>query len=87
MIVHSTAQINSVSFVEFMLGVINQTLRQQTASEEKENGQNLNQRLELQLESRLESNIAAKDVLFVRDQSLSKSELAALMVMRRVSCV
>lgn len=70
-----------------MLDMINQTLRQQTASEEKENGQNLNQRLELQLESRLESNIAAKDLLFVRDQSLSKSELAALMVRRRVSCV
>lgn len=84
-IAHSTAQTNSAPFVEFMLDVISQTLRQQTVSEEQEENQDLDQRLESQLESRLESRIAAKVLLFVRDQSLSKSELAALLGHKSIS--
>ena len=45
------------------------------SAEEQEDTQDLDQRLE----SQLESSIAAKVLLFVRDQSLSKSELAALL--------
>ena len=76
-IAHSTAQINSAPFVEFMLDVISQTLRLQTVSEEQEDTQDLDQRLE--------SSIAAKVLLFVRDQSLSKSELAALLGHKSIS--
>lgn len=54
-IANSTAQTNSAPFIEFMLGVIRQTLRQQILSEEQESTQDLEQRLESQLELRLES--------------------------------
>lgn len=63
-IANSTTQTNSAPFIEFMLGVISQTLRQQILNEEQEITQDLWQRLESQLELRLESNLAAKVLLF-----------------------
>ncbi|MEZ2720900.1 Fic family protein [Paenalcaligenes hominis] len=84
-IANSTAQTNSAPFVEFMLGVISQTLRQQILSEEQESTQDLEQRLESQLELRLESNLAAKVLLFIKDQPLSKSELAASLGHKSIS--
>ena len=55
------------------------------SAEEQEDTQDLDQRLESQLESRLESSLAAKVLLFIRDQSLSKSELAALLGHKSIS--
>lgn len=82
----STAQTDCAPFVEFMLGIIAETLHAQiTEAVTPENEQDSHQRLESQLELRLESALAAKVMLLLQKGPLSKSELARLLGHKTVS--
>lgn len=78
----STDQTDCAPFVEFMLGIIAETLQAQVS----ETSTPLDERaVELRLESRLESALAAKVMLLLKNDPLSKSELARLLGHKTVS--
>lgn len=82
----STVQTDCAPFVEFMLGVIAETLQAQVLEENTAlDDHDLDVRLESRLGSRLESALAAKVVLLLENESLGKSELAHLLGHKTVS--
>lgn len=82
----STAQTDCAPFVEFMLGIIAETLQAQVSEISTPlDEQAADLRLESRLESRLGSALAAKVMLLLQSESLSKSELAHLLGHKTVS--
>jgi len=78
----STTQTDCAPFVEFMLSVIAETLSVQISDSVSPLNE---QTLDLRPESRLESALAAKIMLLLHNQTLSKSELASLLGHKTVS--
>lgn len=83
-IAHSTAETDSGIFAEFMLRMIQKTLAQQLELQ-AQNEDEAAPRLELQLELRLESNLAAKVIIFLSEQELGKAEIAQRLGHKSVS--
>ncbi|WP_342665792.1 Fic family protein [Marinospirillum insulare] len=82
----STEQNDSAPFVEFMLAIIAETLSSQISEvSTPADKQALSQQLESQLGLRLESALAAKIMLLLQNEPLSKSELASLLGHKSVS--
>lgn len=78
----STEQTDCAPFVEFMLGIIAETLQAQVSETSTPLDE---QAVDLRLESRLESALAAKVMLLLQSGPLSKSELARLLGHKTVS--
>lgn len=79
----STATTDCAPFVEFMLGLIEEALSENLA---QQNGRkDAVQRIESQLELRLESGLAAKLMLLLAENELSKAELAQRLGHKMVS--
>ena len=78
----STEQTDCAPFVEFMLGSIAETLQAQVSETSTPLDE---QAVDLRLESRLESALAAKVMLLLQSGPLSKSELVRLLGHKTVS--
>lgn len=82
----STEQTDCAPFVEFMLGIIAETLQAQVSETSAPlDEQAVELRLESRLGLRLESALAAKVMLLLQNDSLSKSELARLLGHKTIS--
>jgi Fic family protein len=78
----STAQTDCAPFVEFMLGLIAQALNESVNQQELTENE---LRPESRLELRLESEVAAKVLIALREGELSKAELAAALGHKSIS--